>query len=125
MRKRTEMASKAIKPKRDDNLLAGWESRPEAAPSIVREASPTTARILALIGLDLAAVGLFAVIAPFFNRAYILGPSTGVFALAVGLFLLVYHALSDNDIQYRLMYLIVGCIGICVAVVLRVFPFGG
>ena len=51
------MPSKAIKPKPDDHLLAGWESRPETAPSIVRETPATVARFLALIGLILAAIG--------------------------------------------------------------------
>ncbi|MFO0967257.1 MAG: ABC transporter permease [Gemmataceae bacterium] len=120
------MPSKAIKPKPDDHLLAGWESRPETAPSIVRETPATVARFLALIGLILAAIGFFAtVIAPLSGRVYFIGPSLGVFALAVGLFLLVFHAVSDQDIQYRLMYLVVGYIGIGFAVVLRLLPLGG
>jgi len=119
------MASRAIKPKRDDTMLSNWQSTPETAPSVVQDDAPGTARVLALIGLILVAFGGFAVLAPTFKKVYIIGPATGVFCLALGLILLVFHALTDRDVQYRLMYLLIGYLGIGVGVALRLLPFGG
>jgi ABC-2 type transport system permease protein len=119
------MPSRAIKPERDDTMLSGFESRPEEAPSIVKEGEASIARVLALVGLVLFAVGLFAVLAPAFGKAYIIGPGTGVFALSLGLFLLIYHAVTDQDVQYRLLYLSAGYLAIAGGVLLRVLPLNG
>lgn len=119
------MPTRAVKPKREDTMLSDWESRPERAPSVVEEDQPTVARFLALLGLVLTALGLFAVLAPAFNRAYIIGPVTGVFCLSLGLFFLIFHALTDRDIQYRLMYLVLGYLGIIAGAALRILPLGG
>src|SRR5262245_50232114 len=120
------MATRAIKPKRDDTMLANFQSQPERAPSIVQEDQPTVSRFLALLGLVLAALGLFAtVVAPISGKSYIIGPATGMLCLSAGLFFLLFHALTDQDLQYRLMYLVLGYVGIAAGTVLRVMPLGG
>ena len=56
--------SRAIKKRRDDNLLTGWEPAPDHAPSIMREEQPTVARIVALAGLFLILIGLIPILGP-------------------------------------------------------------
>src|SRR5687768_15534133 len=120
------MPTRAIKPKRDDTMLSGWTSQPEQAPSIVEQEQPTVARFLALLGLVLVSLGVFAVlVAPAIGRTYFIGPVTGTISLSVGLFFLIFHALTDRDVQYRLMYLILGYVLIGPGTATRVLPLGG
>lgn len=58
------MATRAIKPKRDDSLLTDWKPDPERAPSVVLESRPTWTRFLAMIGLLCTAMGVFSQVCP-------------------------------------------------------------
>ena len=52
------MATRAIKPKREDGPGRGWPSLPERAPSIIRQDAPGTGRVIALVSLLLVAMGV-------------------------------------------------------------------
>ena len=115
------MATRAIKPKRENTMLTGWESMPEKAPSVMREDQPTVARILAMVGVMLVASGLLAQ----FASGYIVSPGWGAFLLSIGIVLMLYHAFVDKDLQFRRVYmglgLLLGALGIC----FRFLPLGG
>jgi ABC-2 type transport system permease protein len=118
------MATRAIKPKRDDTMLTGWQSMPERAPSVVREDRPTVTRIFAMAGVLLTAIGFLALIAPGrFN--YWVSPHWGTLCLSLGVGLLLFHAFSEKDTQFRRTYASVGLTLIMISVALRALPFGG
>ena len=119
------MASRAIKPKREDTLLSGWQSLPERAPSVMRAEQPTIPRFIAVVGLMLTAIGAVAMLAPTWGRSYLLGPEWGFFWFTVGLSLLLYHAFTDKELQFRRMYLAVGFVLMVAGLVLRVLPHAG
>lgn len=119
------MATRAIRPKRDDTMLAGWQSMPEQAPSDIRAEQPTVARVLAMVGVLLCAVGLLAMVAPVWNWGYIVSAGWGFFFLSLGVNLVLFHAFADRDLQFRRIYMVLGLGLIGVAGVLRVLPYGG
>ena len=119
------MATRAIKPKREDTLLTGWQSMPETAPSVMRADQPTVARILAMGGVLLTAVGILAVLAPVLEWRYLVSPGWGAFFLSIGLVAILYHAFADNDRQFRRMYMGAGLLLVGLGVMLRILPLGG
>ncbi|MCI0379626.1 MAG: ABC transporter permease [Gemmataceae bacterium] len=119
------MATRAIRPKREDTLLTGFQSMPEQAPSIVREDAPTAARVLAMAGTLFVAVGVLAMLAPSWNLRYIISPGWGFFVFTIGLMFILYHAFIDRDVQFRRLYLAAGLLLAAAGVVLRILPLGG
>ena len=115
--------SRAIKPKRDDHLLQKWESMPERAPSIVREESPTIARVAAMVGLFLLVLGLLAMLAPLWQERAVISTGAGFFLASLGLGPLIYHSLVERDVQFRRLYAYAGLALILVGVVLRLIIF--
>ncbi len=115
------MATRAIKPKRDNTMLTGWESMPEKAPSLMREDQPTVARILAMVGVMLVASGLLSQ----FASNYVVSPGWGSFFLSIGLVLILYHAFVDKDLQFRRVYMGLGLLLGALGVLLRILPLGG
>lgn len=105
------MATRGIRPVRD-NLLSGWETHPEKAPSVMREDQPVFSRLLAGLGLFFTLVGALAMLAPLFReqiqREYIIGPGWGFIFLTLGLALILQHAFTDRDLQFRRLYAILG-----------------
>ena len=82
------MATRAIKPKREDTLLSGWQSRPERAPSVVRPDQPMFARVLALVSLGLVVIGLLGILARADNALRLLawiGQGRGLFFFTLGI----------------------------------------
>jgi ABC-type transport system involved in multi-copper enzyme maturation permease subunit len=116
------MATRAIKPKRDEGPLGGWQSLPERAPSVLRADRPLGLRLVAFAALVLTAVGGLAMILPSFNRPYLIGPYWGFFWFSIGVAGLIYHALCDREIQYRRTYAILGLVLFFSAVILRFWP---
>src|SRR5262245_10492175 len=101
------MSSRAIKPRREDTLLTGWESIPEQAPSIVREEQPTVARVLALVGVFLILVGLVPLLRLIPNLRIenpVIGPGLGFFSATMGICLLLFHAFVDRERAFRRLY---------------------
>jgi ABC-2 type transport system permease protein len=115
------MATRSLKPK-DDSMLAGWESMPERAPSILREDQPTVARFLGLVGVFLLAVGAIAIVVPVFQWRYIIGPTWGLVFATTGLALILFHAFADHDVQFRRLYAFAALMLIVAGAVLRILP---
>jgi ABC-2 type transport system permease protein len=119
------MATRAIKPRRDDTILTGWQSMPETAPSVMRQDQPTVARFLAMFGVMLTAVGLLALLTPAFEWRYPVAPGWGAFFLSIGLVLILYHAFVDKDVQFRRVYMAFALLLAGFGVLSRVLPLGG
>src|SRR5438445_11766470 len=117
------MATRAIKPKRDDGPGRGWPSLPERAPSIIRQDAPTTGRVIALVSLLLVAMGALGMLAPAWGLRYIIGPSWGFFWFALGLGGLLFHAFNEKVQQFRRTYAALAFVLFCAGVVLRVLPY--
>jgi len=117
------MATRAIRPKRDEGLLAGnWESLPERAPSIVRAERPLATRIVAFISLVMVAVGGLAMVQAARGKGYLIGPDWGFVWFSLGVGGLLYHAFRDAEVQYRRVYGMVGAVLLLAGVALRVRP---
>jgi len=116
------MATRSIKPKRDDSLLAGWETVPERAPSETVAEQPTMARIIGFFALLLATIGSMALLAPVINWRYLINPSWGVFFLSLGTAGLLYHAFRDADEQFRRLYALFAIVLLGAGVLMRVIP---
>jgi ABC-2 type transport system permease protein len=120
------MATRAIRPKRDEGLLSsGWQPIPDRAPSVIRVDRPLVARILAFVGLTLGAVGGLAMILAAAGRGYLIGPDFGFVLLSLGLCFLLFHAFRDSEIQYRRVYSTFGFLLLAVGVVLHLYPWHG
>src|SRR5438552_2719535 len=119
-------SSRAIKPRREDTLLTGWESVPEQAPSIMREDQPTVARVLAMVGAFLILLGLVPIAAPIMKLATpVIGMWTSFFSMSLGVCLVLFHSFVDGDRVFRRLYAGAGLFALVVALLLRVWPGGG
>jgi len=121
------MVTRAIKPKRDDMAPAAWQTIPEKAPSVVIESKPTFTRIVAAVGLLLTAIGVLALLAPVWKFPYMVGTGWGMVWLSLGVTLLLLHALTDKEEQFRRVYGMVSLLVLFVLVGgsgLRYLPFG-
>ncbi|MBI3409777.1 MAG: ABC transporter permease [Planctomycetes bacterium] len=116
------MATRAIKPKREETMLTGWRSIPERAPSLMLADTPTVARFLAMLGVLLSAVGLLAMVAPSWRFNYVVAPGWGFFLLSIGLVFVLFHAFRDGELQFRLMYSLFSLALLAIGVALRVIP---
>src|SRR5262245_55577696 len=125
------MATRSIRP--TDDMLAGWQSLPERAPSEIRADKPTIARTLALIGFFLIAVGAIAMAVPLVNEgcdperrwSYIIGPTWGLVFATGGLALILFHAFADWEVQFRRLYGFFAIVLLLGGLVLRVIPVRG
>src|SRR5262245_41694323 len=116
------MATRAIKPKRDEGPGRVWSSLPERAPSIIRSDQPMTRHVIGLISLLLVAAGALAMLAPQWGLRYIVGPGWGFFWFALGVAGLLYHAFDEKDRQFRLLFEIGGVLLLAAGIILRVWP---
>ncbi len=117
------MATRTIKPKRDDNMLTDWQSMPEVAPSSLRKEGSLVAQILLFVGFFLSLVGILALVAPLVPWNYPLRPGLGFATLTIGLVLILYHCHVDPEPQFRLLYGLASLLMLSVALGIRVFPF--
>lgn len=97
------------------------EAALNAAPSELRVEEPTLARVLGLGGLALFVLGTVAVIANQYE-ARIVGTTGGIFATAIGIILLLYHAFRDGDIEFRRIYLALSILLLVAALIIGVVP---
>jgi len=98
------MATRAIKPKREDTMLSDWQSMPEIAPSMMRREGNVLAQIALFLGFFLTLVGVFAMLAPVFGWSYFIGLGGGYFALSLGLAFMLYHCFADPEAPLRRLY---------------------
>ena len=117
------MATRTIKPKRDDNMLTDWQSMPETAPSATRKEGSLLAQILLFVGFFLALVGILALVAPLAQWSYPLRPGLGFATLTIGLILILYHCHVDQEPQFRLLYGLASLLMLTVGLGIRIFPF--
>jgi ABC-type transport system involved in multi-copper enzyme maturation permease subunit len=92
-----------------------------APPSTVTADEPSLARILAVVGLFAAVLGVAAVVANRFGPRIVTTPA-GVFLAAVGFGLLLYHAFRDTETDIRRMYGLAGVVIILGATVVSLLP---
>jgi ABC-2 type transport system permease protein len=116
------MATRSIKPKRDDTILTDWQSMPEVAPSSMRTEGTFGAQILLFVGFFLILVGGLAMIAPLTSWSYFINPGPGYVCLTIGLCLTLYHCFVDPEPQFRRMYGLFALTLVVFGVLLRVFP---
>jgi len=116
------MASDAITDKLENQKRPGLAG-PELAPSLLREDEPVLPRTLGMIG---AALLIFGGMALTFNLVgWPVAVRTGwaIFALAVGLAGLLFHAAFDRDISVRRLYLLFAVVILAFGVVLCLIPY--
>src|SRR5262249_32161260 len=101
------MATRTFKPKRED-MLTDWQAPPEKAPSLVRDEGQVIPRLIALVGVLLTAMGGLALLAPLWGLGYLIGPVLGFCFLLFGLGALFFHAFSERDLQFHLLYAFLG-----------------
>src|SRR5689334_13626190 len=111
--------SRAMKPRREDTLLSGWEHpTPDQAPSIVREEQPTFARVLALIGVFLILIGLTPAVAQRIRvERSLIEPGLGFVAATLGLLFIIVHAFVDRELIFRRLYACFGLLAIAAAII--------
>ena len=117
------MATRSIKPQREDTMLSDYESLPDTAPSVARQGPALASQISLFIGFFLVLVGALAIIAPLLKWTYPVTAGWGYFVLTMGLGLMLMHCYLDTDAVLRRMYGIAALAMIAVALVLRVFAF--
>jgi ABC-2 type transport system permease protein len=87
------------------NKTEGTTQIIETAPSVIVEEGPSLPRTIGFTGLFLFILGVVSVVA---NRATetprLISESLGFLALATGLCLMFYHAITDNNIEIRRLY---------------------
>jgi hypothetical protein len=91
------------------------------APSDVRAAAPTAARVAGAVGLFLLTAGVVAVVAQQYGRG-LLGEGLGYLFAAVGVAGLFVHASRDTDVEVRRLYGLFAALLLLVAVVVSLFP---
>lgn len=117
------MATRSLKPKRDDSMLDDFKSMPELAPSSLRKEGTLWAQVLLFVGFFLVLVGGFALLAPLTSYPYFIRPGYGYALLTMGLCLSLYHCFVDPEPQFRKIYGLIGLALIASSLIIRVFPF--
>jgi ABC-2 type transport system permease protein len=119
------MATRSIKPKREDTMLSDWQSMPESAPSTIRKEGSVAAQLLLFVGLFFGLIGILALVPLPEGWHYFIRPGFGYMALTIGAALVLYHCFVEREPQFRLLYtmaafgLIVGGIFVRLVVLTR------
>jgi gliding motility-associated transport system permease protein len=118
--------SKMITDKKDESIANG-ASGGGAGPSVRVEDEPTFARFCALLGACCAVVGCVALwMTTIGGRTNLyFGPGWGGLLLFIGVCGLLFHAVIDKDLQFRLMYLVLGGLLFVVGVGVSLMPYPG
>ena len=95
--------------------------RTEIAPSEVRAEEPTFARLIGAVGLSATLLGLVAIVANQYGPRFI-GTGGGYFFVAVGLAALLFHAISDGDVEFRRAFGTLGMLFFLGAIVAAFIP---
>jgi ABC-2 type transport system permease protein len=94
-----------------------------AGPSVTVEGEPTFARVCGLIGGVCAIIGGVCLGMAAAGKLVALGPGWASLLLVVGLAGLLFHAHSDKDAQFRLVYLVVAAGFFLGGVLLCLLPY--
>src|SRR5258708_350513 len=114
------MSSKAIMEKNEE-----WRPVRESAPSVVRPGGPTFARWVGFIGLMVLTVGVVAWALSLMGRAGAVAIGMGALATLVGLAALLFHSVSDHDLQVRRTYGLVGYLFLITGILVTLLPIKG
>jgi ABC-type transport system involved in multi-copper enzyme maturation permease subunit len=114
--------SKAIaEHKEDQRRAAGVPGG--IGPSVTVEDEPTFARILGLVGGVLAIVGVVCWGMFLAGKNVALPPGWAILLFFIGTCGVLFHAAIDKDVQFRLVYLILGAFCLAAGVFLALIPF--
>ena len=113
------MATRTIKPQREDTMLSDYESLPDTAPSVARQGPAFASQIALFVGFFLLLVGGLAILAPQLGWTYPVTAGWGYFVVTLGLGLMLMHCYLDTDLVLRRMYAIAALAMIGVALLLR------
>jgi hypothetical protein len=107
-----------------------WEAYRESAPSLLREEEPGFPRYVGGVGALLALFGLLGMLGTtglsrFLPLLAWIGASRAALCLAVGVAGMLFHAVSDKDLQVRRLYWIFGLLLLAAGVVAAVVPYQG
>jgi ABC-type transport system involved in multi-copper enzyme maturation permease subunit len=103
------MATRTIKPHREESILDDFESLPERAPSAVRTGPGAGAQVLLFIGFFLVLVGTFALGVSILQwGTYVIGPGPGYIVLSLGVTLILIHCYLDPEEPFRRFYTLAG-----------------
>ncbi|GIW82193.1 MAG: hypothetical protein KatS3mg105_4000 [Gemmatales bacterium] len=107
-----------------------WDEKPpsflpEWAPSTMRADEPLWPRIAGAVGLMFLTLGCAILVARAMGRITIFGSGWGVFFAVIGICGLLFHAVSDSDLQWRRTYAFAGYVWMALGVLFAVVPFRG
>src|ERR1700722_13563793 len=102
--------SKAITEKADERTTGAAALAGGSGPSVHIEDEPTFARVCGLVGFVFTVIGCVVLYMTLLGGKpnLTIGPGWGGLALFLGVCGLLFHAVMDKDLQYRLLYLAVG-----------------
>jgi ABC-type transport system involved in multi-copper enzyme maturation permease subunit len=116
--------SKAITEQQEERHAREAAAAAVAGPSVLVEDQPTVARGFGLVGGVFAIIGGVCLGMAVSGRgAVLLGPGWATLVLTVGLFALLYHAATDKDAQFRLIYLVLAAVFLAAGVLLALLPY--
>ena len=117
------MATRTIKPQREDTMLSDYESLPDTAPSVARQGPAFASQIALFVGFFLLLVGALAIVAPQAGWTYPVSAGWGYFVVTLGLGLMLMHCYLDTDPVLRRMYGVAALAMIAVGTLLRLFAY--
>jgi ABC-type transport system involved in multi-copper enzyme maturation permease subunit len=120
--------SKAITEKKPEGAPPPDPFQPprETAPSVMAPDEPRVARWVGTVGLTLVALGVISLYMQLvLHKATLINPVIAYFCVAAGLGCLLFHAISDNDLQVRRTYGMVGYFLLAAALLISVLPIRG
>ena len=104
---------------------------PETAPSRLTDDALAFPRLVGMVGVTLAGIGLFTIVLNVWYGPRLVGKSGGLMFVAVGALLALAHAFRDPDVQVRRLYGYLGGFGLPVLAVASAmfesfgfFPYG-
>jgi ABC-type transport system involved in multi-copper enzyme maturation permease subunit len=98
----------------------------DTAPSVMAPDEPRVARWVGTIGLTLVALGAISLFLQLgLKRATLINQVWASFFIAAGLGGLLFHAASDNDLQVRRTYGMLGYFWLAAAILITVLPIKG
>ncbi len=116
------MSSNAITEEPDPQAPAEgerWQPLRETAPSVMRPEEPGVARTVGFLGLFLLLLGALSLLLNLtFSYRNVIGPMWGSLAVLLGTGMMLYHAISDGDLQVRRAYGFLGFLWLFAGVLL-------
>jgi ABC-type transport system involved in multi-copper enzyme maturation permease subunit len=113
--------SKAVTEKQDGQFPPGGRGA-EVGPSLMKEDGPVFLRVCGLFGAVFAIIGAAVLLMAAYGKIVALTPGWAAMLLLVGVAGMLFHAATDKDVQFRLLYLVVGAGVVGVGILLSLLP---